>query len=143
MCFYSEGLSVYRFTHQGFLSVQQFCDTISIYLPAIFHSPSPDSLADSLEQPPAQTDRQNGGHSDAAREGKEQEAKRKGSQEDSSTAGPSRGREEGGERSQHKVQVRVVLPDRMCQLTISYLLTYVFLKFLHKNKHTSWLVLFL
>ncbi|XP_035514919.1 ankyrin-3-like [Morone saxatilis] len=65
---------------------------------------SPDSLADSLEQPPAQTSRQNGGHSDSAREGKEKEAKRKGSQEDSSTAGPSRGREEGGERSQHKVQ---------------------------------------
>ncbi|XP_076616513.1 uncharacterized protein LOC143339237 isoform X44 [Chaetodon auriga] len=73
------------------------------------HSPkdeegSPDSPADSLEQPPAQTDGQNGGHSDAAREGKEKEAKRKGSQEDSSTAGPSRGREEAGERSQHKVQ---------------------------------------
>ncbi|XP_074475192.1 ankyrin-1-like isoform X3 [Sebastes fasciatus] len=75
------------------------------------HSPgteegSPDSLADSLEQPAAaQTDRHNGGHIDAAREGKEKESKRKGSQEDSSTAGPSRGREEeGGERSQHKVQ---------------------------------------
>ncbi|KAI3365504.1 hypothetical protein L3Q82_010580 [Scortum barcoo] len=74
------------------------------------HSPgaeegSPDSLADSLEQPPAQTDRQNGDHSDAAREGKGKDATRKGSQqEDSSTAGPSRGREEGGERSQHKVQ---------------------------------------
>ncbi|XP_034564072.1 ankyrin-3-like [Notolabrus celidotus] len=65
---------------------------------------SPDSLADSLEQPPAQVEKQNGGHSEAAREGKEKEAKRKGSQEDSSTAGPSRGREEGGERSQHKVQ---------------------------------------
>ncbi|CAJ1080141.1 ankyrin-3-like isoform X23 [Xyrichtys novacula] len=65
---------------------------------------SPESLADSLEQPPAQAERQNGGHSEAAREGKEKEAKRKGSQEDSSTAGPSRGREEGGERSQHKVQ---------------------------------------
>lgn len=65
---------------------------------------SPDSLADSLEQPPAQTNRQNGGHSDTARERKDSEAKRKGSQEDSSTAGPSRRREEGGERSQHKVQ---------------------------------------
>ncbi|XP_074519700.1 uncharacterized protein LOC141785328 isoform X34 [Halichoeres trimaculatus] len=65
---------------------------------------SPDSLADSLEQPPAQVEKQNGGLSEAAREGKEKEAKRKGSQEDSSTAGPSRGREEGGERSQHKVQ---------------------------------------
>ncbi|XP_036936153.1 ankyrin-3 isoform X34 [Acanthopagrus latus] len=65
---------------------------------------SPDSLADSLEQPPAQTGRQNGDHRDAAREGKEKEAKKNGSQEDSSTAGPSRGREEGGERSQHKVQ---------------------------------------
>ncbi|XP_044035115.1 ankyrin-3-like isoform X43 [Siniperca chuatsi] len=73
------------------------------------HSPgteegSPDSLADSLEQPPAQTDRQNGGHGDETREGKEKENKRKGPQEDSSTVGPSRGREEGGERSQHKVQ---------------------------------------
>ncbi|XP_040924487.1 ankyrin-3-like isoform X2 [Betta splendens] len=58
---------------------------------------SPDSLADSLEQ-------QNGGQTDAAREGKEKEAKRKGSQEDSSTAGPSKEREQGGDRSQHKVQ---------------------------------------
>ncbi|XP_030255736.1 ankyrin-3-like isoform X21 [Sparus aurata] len=65
---------------------------------------SPDSLADSLEQPSAQTGRQNGDHRDAAREGKEKDAKKNGSQEDSSTAGPSRGREEGGERSQHKVQ---------------------------------------
>ncbi|XP_042253937.1 ankyrin-3-like isoform X23 [Thunnus maccoyii] len=73
------------------------------------HSPStegvsPDSLADS----PAQTHKQNGGHTDVAREEKEKEAKRKGSQEDSSTAGPSKGledkREEGGDRSQHKVQ---------------------------------------
>ncbi|XP_062298019.1 ankyrin-3-like isoform X1 [Scomber scombrus] len=65
---------------------------------------SPDSLADV----PAQTHKQNGGHTDAAREEKEKESKRKGSQEDSSTAGPSRGqenkKEEGGERSQHKVQ---------------------------------------
>ncbi|XP_070707513.1 ankyrin-3-like [Pempheris klunzingeri] len=68
---------------------------------------SPDSLADSLEQPPAQTDRHNGGHGDLAREAKETTDKRKGSQEDSSTAGPSRGREEAGERSQHKVQGRV------------------------------------
>ncbi|XP_041818033.1 ankyrin-3-like isoform X3 [Chelmon rostratus] len=66
---------------------------------------SPDSLADSLEQPPAQTNSQNG--ADKAREGKEKETKRKGSQEDSSTAGPSRGQEEGGERSQHKVQASV------------------------------------
>uniref|UniRef100_A0A3B4UA26 Ankyrin 3 n=1 Tax=Seriola dumerili TaxID=41447 RepID=A0A3B4UA26_SERDU len=65
---------------------------------------SPESLADSMEQPQAQADRQNGGQTDAAREGKEKEAKKKGSQEDSSTAGPSRGREEGGDRSQHKVQ---------------------------------------
>ncbi|XP_039644604.1 ankyrin-3-like isoform X17 [Perca fluviatilis] len=62
---------------------------------------SPDCLA-SLEQPPAQADRKNGGHIDI--EGKEKEAKRKGSQGDSSTAGPSRGREDGGEKSQHKVQ---------------------------------------
>ncbi|XP_033974721.1 ankyrin-3-like isoform X7 [Trematomus bernacchii] len=69
---------------------------------------SPDSLADSLEQPPAKANRQNGGHIDTVREGKEKEAKRKGSQEDSSTAGPSGGREEGGERSQHKVQQSVI-----------------------------------
>nr|XP_020472191.1 ankyrin-3-like isoform X24 [Monopterus albus] len=73
------------------------------------HSPgseegSPDSLCDSLEQPPALTNRQNGGHTDAARDRKEKEAMRKGPQEDSSTAGPSRGREEAGNRSQHKVQ---------------------------------------
>ncbi|XP_069373766.1 ankyrin-3-like isoform X35 [Paralichthys olivaceus] len=61
---------------------------------------SPDSLADSLEQPPPPTIRQNGGQSDV----KGKEAKRKGSQEDSSTAGPSRGRDEAGDRSQHKVQ---------------------------------------
>ncbi|XP_042364598.1 ankyrin-3-like isoform X6 [Plectropomus leopardus] len=65
---------------------------------------SPDSLADSLDQAPAQTVKQNGGHIDAAREAKEKEAKKKGSQEDSSTAGPSRGQEDGGDRSQHKVQ---------------------------------------
>ncbi|KAK2820672.1 hypothetical protein Q5P01_023631 [Channa striata] len=73
------------------------------------HSPStaegsPDSLADSLEQPLTQASKQNGGHSDAARDGKEKGAKRKGSQEDSSTAGPSRAGEEGGDKSQHKVQ---------------------------------------
>ncbi|XP_060950539.1 ankyrin-3-like [Limanda limanda] len=63
---------------------------------------SPDSLADSLEEPaPPPTSRQNGGHSDVA---KEKEAKRK---EESSTAGPSRGRDEAGDRSQHKVQGRV------------------------------------
>ncbi|XP_078146817.1 uncharacterized protein LOC139914419 [Centroberyx gerrardi] len=60
---------------------------------------SPDSLADSAERAEVQTDRQNGGHADPAREGKEKEAKRKGSQEDSSTAGPSGGRED-----EHKVQ---------------------------------------
>ncbi|XP_049916905.1 ankyrin-3-like isoform X8 [Epinephelus moara] len=65
---------------------------------------SPDSLVDSLEQPPPQSDKQNGAHIDTAREERESEAKRKGSQEDSSTAGPSRGQEEGGDRSQHKVQ---------------------------------------
>ncbi|XP_078019187.1 ankyrin-3-like isoform X21 [Epinephelus lanceolatus] len=65
---------------------------------------SPDSLVDSLEQPPSQSDKQNGAHIDTAREEKESEAKRKGSQEESSTAGPSRGQEEGGDRSQHKVQ---------------------------------------
>ncbi|XP_041830254.1 ankyrin-3-like isoform X4 [Melanotaenia boesemani] len=69
------------------------------------HSPnteegSPDSLADSLEQPPAQ----NGGQAEAARKGKEKEAQRKGPQEGSSTVGPSRGREEIEDKPQHKVQ---------------------------------------
>ncbi|XP_054860236.1 ankyrin-3-like isoform X25 [Amphiprion ocellaris] len=59
---------------------------------------SPDSLVDSLEQPPAQ----NGGHAEASGDGKKKE-----SQEDSSTAGPSKGREDGGDRSQHKVQGRL------------------------------------
>uniref|UniRef100_A0A3Q2DTN5 Ankyrin 3 n=1 Tax=Cyprinodon variegatus TaxID=28743 RepID=A0A3Q2DTN5_CYPVA len=59
---------------------------------------SPDSPADSLEQPPAQ----NGGHTD--RETKEKGAKGNGADEDSRTAGPGRGREDGGEKSQHKVQ---------------------------------------
>lgn len=68
----------------------------------MFLSLSPDSLADSPERP----DIQNGEHGGAAQEGKE--AKKKKSQEDSSTAGPSRGREEGGELSQHRVQVTSV-----------------------------------
>lgn len=83
----------------------------SIYFP----SPSPDSLADSLEQPPTRTHKQNGGRTDAEREGKEKETKRKESQGDSMTAGSSRGwedkREEGGDRSRHKVQVRLAFPD--------------------------------
>ncbi|XP_035998035.1 ankyrin-3-like isoform X10 [Fundulus heteroclitus] len=61
---------------------------------------SPDSPADSLEQPPAQ----NGGHAELGREGREKEAKRKGTEEDSRTAGPSRGREDVGDKTQHKVQ---------------------------------------
>ncbi|XP_014911974.1 ankyrin-3-like isoform X13 [Poecilia latipinna] len=61
---------------------------------------SPDSPADSLEQPPAQ----NGGHTESAREGREKEAKKKGAEEDSRTSGPSRGREDVGDKSQHKVQ---------------------------------------
>lgn len=65
---------------------------------------SPDSLADSLEEPQVQTNKQNGGHTESAREGMEKEPRRKESQEDSSTAGPSRGDEEGGNKSQHKVQ---------------------------------------
>ncbi|XP_029933551.1 ankyrin-3-like isoform X3 [Myripristis murdjan] len=72
------------------------------------HSGSPDSLADSPEKAETQTERQNGAHAEPSREGKEMEDKRKGSQEDSSTAGPSRGREdkreEGDDRSQHKAQ---------------------------------------
>ncbi|GLD72701.1 ankyrin-3-like isoform X1 [Lates japonicus] len=76
---------------------------------------SPDSLADSLEQPPAQTSRLNGGHTDAAREGKAKEARKKGFQEDSSTAGPSRGRgregsvrpEESGSDEETTVTTRV------------------------------------
>uniref|UniRef100_A0A3Q1EFS7 Ankyrin 3 n=1 Tax=Acanthochromis polyacanthus TaxID=80966 RepID=A0A3Q1EFS7_9TELE len=62
----------------------------------------PDSLVDSLEQTPAQ----NGGHTEASGDRKKKE-----SQEDSSTAGPSKGREDGGDRSQHKVQVRTA-PDQ-------------------------------
>ncbi|XP_061564885.1 ankyrin-3-like isoform X8 [Cololabis saira] len=61
---------------------------------------SPEALADSLEQPPAQ----NGDHAAAAQEGKEREAKKKGAREDSSTSGPGRRAEKGGDRSQHKVQ---------------------------------------
>lgn len=72
---------------------------------------SPDSLADSLDQPPVKADRQNGGRSDAVREKKDKEPKKKGSQEDNSTVGPSKGREDKTDngRSQHKVQVRVGL----------------------------------
>ncbi|XP_041671229.1 ankyrin-3-like isoform X5 [Cheilinus undulatus] len=88
---------------------------------AVAEEGSPDSLADSLEQPPAQAEKQNGGHSEASREGKEKEAKRKGYQEDSSTAGPSRGQEEGGERSQHKVQgvVRAAESDSDEEATVT------------------------
>ncbi|MEQ2236971.1 Ankyrin-3, partial [Ilyodon furcidens] len=62
---------------------------------------SPESPADSLEQPLAQ----NGRHTEPAREGKEKEARRTGAEEDSRTAGPSRGREDVGDKSQHKVQL--------------------------------------
>lgn len=78
--------------------------------------PSPDSLADSLEQ----GDIQNGDHSEAAREGKE--AKQKGSQEGSSTVGPSRGRDEGGDRSQHRVQVGVCLSSGFLIASYQYIL---------------------
>uniref|UniRef100_A0A1A7YNT6 Ankyrin 3b n=1 Tax=Iconisemion striatum TaxID=60296 RepID=A0A1A7YNT6_9TELE len=57
---------------------------------------SSDSPSDSLEKRPAQ----NGGQSEA----KEKESKRKTAQEDSSTPGPSRRQEEGGDKTQHKVQ---------------------------------------
>uniref|UniRef100_A0A8C3AZ10 Ankyrin 3 n=1 Tax=Cyclopterus lumpus TaxID=8103 RepID=A0A8C3AZ10_CYCLU len=88
------------------------------------HSPcSPDSLADSLEPPHA--DRHNGGHVHAASEEKEKEAARTGSQEDGSTAGLSRGRQEAGERSQHKVQVRVTL--------FIHVFIYILLKFMQKH----------
>ncbi|XP_055005997.1 ankyrin-3-like [Boleophthalmus pectinirostris] len=46
---------------------------------------SPDSLADSLEQPPVKTEKQNGGHSDAARDEKETK-KKKASKEESNKA---------------------------------------------------------
>lgn len=72
----------------------------------VFRPLSPDSLADSLEQRPAQ----NGDHTPAAMKGKEKEAKKMGHQEDSSTAGPGRGGEKGGDRSQHKVQVSLPPP---------------------------------
>ena len=70
-----------------------------------FPSLSPNTLHESLQQPAAQTDIQNGDLGDAAREGKQKEAKKKRSQEDVRTVGPSRGQEEGGDRSQHRVQV--------------------------------------
>lgn len=73
----------------------------------LFNSSSPDSLADSLEEPQVQTNKQNGGQTEAAREGMEKVPRRKESQEDSSTAGPSRGDKDGGNRSQHKVQVGI------------------------------------
>ncbi|XP_037547488.1 ankyrin-3 [Nematolebias whitei] len=64
---------------------------------AVGHSPSTEeasaeSPTDSLEQPPAL----NGGDRETA--------KKKTPQEDRSTAGPSKGREEGGNKTQHKVQ---------------------------------------
>ncbi|XP_055085359.1 ankyrin-3-like isoform X4 [Periophthalmus magnuspinnatus] len=46
---------------------------------------SPDSLADSLEQPPVKTEKQNGGHSNGARDEKEAK-KKKASKEESSKA---------------------------------------------------------
>lgn len=61
---------------------------------------SPDSPADSLEQPSAQ----NGGHTEPTRDGKGKETKRKETEEDSRTAGPSRGQEDVGDKFQHKVQ---------------------------------------
>lgn len=77
--------------------------------PQISSSCRPDSPSDSLER----SERLNGGQAEAAKEGKEKEAKRRGSQEDSSTAGPSRGqedkRQEGGDKSQHKVQVSLYI----------------------------------
>ncbi|XP_029953992.1 ankyrin-3-like isoform X3 [Salarias fasciatus] len=56
---------------------------------------SPDSLADSLEQPPLRTDRLNG-----------EAARSKGPQDGGGggTAGPSRAQQDGGDRSQHKAQ---------------------------------------
>ncbi|XP_024913771.1 ankyrin-3 isoform X20 [Cynoglossus semilaevis] len=65
---------------------------------------SPESLADSLEQPSTQNNGQNGCPAELIRDGKEKETKRKGSQEDNVTAGSSKGRKEGGERSQDKTQ---------------------------------------
>ncbi|KAM8836558.1 LOW QUALITY PROTEIN: uncharacterized protein AB9W97_002188 [Spinachia spinachia] len=64
---------------------------------------SPDSLADLSERHAAQSDRRNGGYADV----EDEEARKKGSQGDSSTAGQSGGRQEGGERSQHKAQASV------------------------------------
>uniref|UniRef100_A0A665V9E1 Ankyrin 3 n=1 Tax=Echeneis naucrates TaxID=173247 RepID=A0A665V9E1_ECHNA len=76
--------------------LQQFSDGgASIFFPPR----SPETLTHSPEQ--------NGVQTAASREGKDKEAKKRGSQEDGSTAGPSRGREEGGSSSQHKAQVRV------------------------------------
>lgn len=93
-----------------------FINFVILLVPPATTNPSPDSLADSLEQ----GDRQNGDHSEAAREGKE--VKQKGSQEGSSTAGPSRGRNEGGDLSQRRVQVRVCLSSGILIVSYQYVL---------------------
>lgn len=83
---------------------------------------SPDSLADLSELNVGRSGRHNGGHGADA---EEEEARRKGSQGGGSTAGPSGGRQEGGERSQHKAQVRVALLRRADSLILFTCLYFV------------------
>ncbi|XP_078793111.1 ankyrin-3 isoform X21 [Oryzias latipes] len=64
---------------------------------------SPESPADSLEQPAAQ----NGHHSQEAKEGWRAEVTGEGLQEDSGSAGPSRGGEKKADRSKDKVKGNV------------------------------------
>ncbi|XP_077959259.1 uncharacterized protein LOC120819509 isoform X36 [Gasterosteus aculeatus] len=79
---------------------------------------SPDSLADLSELNVGRSGRHNGGHGADA---EEEEARRKGSQGGGSTAGPSGGRQEGGERSQHKAQgsVRAEESDSEGETTVT------------------------
>ncbi|XP_037319643.2 ankyrin-3-like isoform X2 [Pungitius pungitius] len=64
------------------------------------------SPADSTRRRAARSDRHNGGDAgaDVEEEEEEEAARRKSPQGDGSTAAPSRGQQEGGERSQHKAQ---------------------------------------
>ncbi|KAM8889763.1 ankyrin-3-like isoform 23-T23 [Synchiropus picturatus] len=67
---------------------------------------SPDTLADSLEQPspPLLSSKENGSHTSTAKEEKDKPAKKKGSQGENHRAGSSRGQEEKGDKAQQKTQ---------------------------------------
>ncbi|XP_053716068.1 ankyrin-3-like isoform X7 [Synchiropus splendidus] len=64
---------------------------------------SPDTLADSLEQP-SPSSKENGSHTSTAKEEKDKPAKKKGSQGENHRAGSSRGQEEKGDKAQQKIQ---------------------------------------